>query len=234
MLGCLTGPLVASAVASANPSHWYLFYLFPLGLCSINVIATVCAFRSTVVLKRSHSIEPQGESSREVKSSRNKRAVQEIQQTMKVPSVWLLSMYYFFFLGFAITAGGRCYCRNTWLQANATFRLGGDISYGGAQRESGKGWVCTIRLLWWWLLGTTAACRTHIQVRRTSNDFCLYHRLSRVATVFLVVRNVSIPTGFLRLIKNDRVPNIIADAVVISLIGFFSGPFFATASPDII
>ena len=114
MLGCLVGPLVASAVSFAT--QWNLFYAFPLGLCLINVIITTYVFRNTVALKRS-SMGPTEEiaPAQVTQDSRNKRAVQEIRQTIKVPSVWLLSLFFFFFLGVAITAGGKVHIRSPTL-----------------------------------------------------------------------------------------------------------------------
>lgn len=38
--------------------------------------------------------------------ARNKQAFQEIKQTLRLRSVWLLSLFYFFFLGAAITVSG--------------------------------------------------------------------------------------------------------------------------------
>ena len=97
--GCLVGPLVATAVASANqPSRWNLFYTFPLGLCVLNVLLTVYAFRDSLRMKTK---------AQETSQSRNKDALKEIKETLRIPSVWLLSLFFFFFLGVAITAGGR-------------------------------------------------------------------------------------------------------------------------------
>ena len=107
MAGCLVGPFVATGIASANDvSRWYLFYTFPLGLCAVNVGATAYAFRSTVVVKRKG--QPQDEQGGEAIQvrSRNKDALKEIRETVKIRSVWLLALYFFFFLGVAITAGG--------------------------------------------------------------------------------------------------------------------------------
>jgi fucose permease len=101
MLGCGTGPFIATAVAAANnPSRWNLFYTFPLGLCVINVMITAYAFRHTLKWKRKIA------SNEENPQSRNKGALKEIKETIRIPSMWLLSLFFFFFLGVAITAGG--------------------------------------------------------------------------------------------------------------------------------
>lgn len=107
MLGCLVGPFVATAVASTTPgSRWSFFYLFPLGLCIINLTTVSVAFRESIRLHR-NTIDRDSPSS-SVQPSRGKSAIKELQQTLRIPGVWLLSMYFFFFLGTAITAGGRC------------------------------------------------------------------------------------------------------------------------------
>jgi fucose permease len=104
--GCLVGPFVATAIASANdPSKWNLFYTFPLGMCTINVAITAYAFRHSLTMKRKASSDE--EISREALQSRNKGALKEMSETVRLPAVWLLSLFFFFFLGVAITAGGK-------------------------------------------------------------------------------------------------------------------------------
>ena len=112
MAGCLVGPLVATTVSAADvPSRWNLFYCFPLGLCLVNVVLVAWAFRDSVRLKRDSPIHAVGVTVRpemvgegRKRSSRN--AFAEMKETVKMPSVWLLSLFFFFFLGAAITAGG--------------------------------------------------------------------------------------------------------------------------------
>lgn len=108
MLGCLVGPFVATGVASANEvSRWYLFYTFPIGLNVVNVLATAWAFRSTLNIKRKQVARDEQRGAPTEIKSRNKDAIREIQSTLKIRSVWLLALYFFFFLGVAITAGGK-------------------------------------------------------------------------------------------------------------------------------
>ena len=103
MAGCLVGPLVATAVASANrQSQWNLFYIFPLGLGAVNLVLVLIAFRD----RMSTTPVPATQLTDSVDSKR-RRAVREIKDTLRVPAVWLTSLYFFFFLGAAITAGGR-------------------------------------------------------------------------------------------------------------------------------
>ncbi|KGO72757.1 Major facilitator superfamily domain, general substrate transporter [Penicillium italicum] len=100
MAGCLVGPFVATGVASANvDSKWYLFYLFPLGVGVMNLVFVGVSFRDrmatpTVLMGQ-----------RGARSASNS-ALKEIRDTLSTPGVWLLSLFFFFFLGASITAGG--------------------------------------------------------------------------------------------------------------------------------
>lgn len=106
MAGCLTGPLVATAVASAGEtSRWYLFYLFPLGLGVINLVWVLAAYRDSLLLKRKGAAAPGGEGA-QGGESRNKGALRLIRETLGSRSVWLISLYFFFFIGAALTASG--------------------------------------------------------------------------------------------------------------------------------
>lgn len=105
MGGCLAGPFVATAVATAgNKSQWGLFYSAPLGVGVVNLLLVCLAFRERITFKRP---DPATELSAPG-TSRQRDARVEMQKTLASPSVWLLSLYFFFFLGVAITAGGMC------------------------------------------------------------------------------------------------------------------------------
>ena len=164
MLGCLIGPLAASAVASG--SRWNLFYAFPLGLCFINVIVTTYAFWNTVALKRSSTGTPEDvPPAQSTQVSRNKRAVQELRQTIRVPSVWLLSLFFFFFLGVGITAGGKHYHSSPTLILTVQ-RLGSHIPGRSPQRKSPSHGLRSVRLLRRMLLGQAPSRRAYTQVWR--------------------------------------------------------------------
>ncbi|KAH6605541.1 MSF permease [Trichoderma cornu-damae] len=115
MAGCLVGPFASTAVASAGEvSRWYLFYTLPLGLGVINLALTCVAFRDTLGLRREPvASESQGRTiggeavdrSNDV-VSRNKDATQLIRKTAGTLSVWLLSLFFFFYLGSVLTASG--------------------------------------------------------------------------------------------------------------------------------
>lgn len=77
--------------------RWNLFYAAPLGLGVINLVLVIGAFHDSLRLTQQFGQSPP--------ESRQK-GLQEMKQTLCTPSVWLLSLYFFFFLGAAITAGG--------------------------------------------------------------------------------------------------------------------------------
>lgn len=125
MAGCLVGPLVATAVAAATAApaedsmvkgRWSLFYFFPLALCVGNAALITWAFWGEVGIKRSPSVGEgvmeegvvAGEEGigRKRAGGTRRAALQEMRNTLRLPSVWLLSLFFFFFLGAAITAGG--------------------------------------------------------------------------------------------------------------------------------
>ncbi|KAL4949893.1 major facilitator superfamily domain-containing protein [Aspergillus filifer] len=101
MAGCLVGPFVATGVASSGlSSNWGLFYTAPLGLGIINLTLVYVAFCEWITLKKSEGEAMQSS------TSRNQEATAEMRKTMSTPGVWLISLFFFFFLGAVITAGG--------------------------------------------------------------------------------------------------------------------------------
>lgn len=109
--GCLVGPFVSTAVASSGQtSRWYLYYTFPLGLGVVNLVLTCIAFRETLGFVRKTTASDNHENAEgdqnAIATSRNKNATQLIKKTIRTPSVWLLSLFFFFYLGSALTASG--------------------------------------------------------------------------------------------------------------------------------
>lgn len=105
MAGCLVGPFVSTAVASADPqTRWNFFYAAPLGLGVINLALVLVAFRDHLAWKKPEQDQTGGQ------SPTGQGAWKEMQSTLRTPGVWLLSLFFFFFLGAVITAGGELYC----------------------------------------------------------------------------------------------------------------------------
>ncbi|KAJ5094662.1 Major facilitator superfamily domain general substrate transporter [Penicillium angulare] len=204
MGGCLVGPFVATAVASANSgtdtdteSKWNLFYCLPLAVGVVNLVAVGVSFHDRVGFvgkgnRRMEDVQTQVEGERG--SSARKNALKEIRDTLSTPGVWLLSLFFFFFLGAAVTAGG-------WMVEYLVNIRNGDVKEMGYVPAGFYGGAFLGRLL---LAEPT-------------------HRLGERRMIFIyAVLCVGLQLVFW------LVPNIITEAVAVSLLGFFSGPFFAT------
>jgi fucose permease len=100
-LGTLVSPFVATAVATKVPEQWPLFYVYLVGIGTINMAIVAIMFRDSLRPHAKPSKSEGGDS-----NSRNKTANRDIIATLKSPPVYLLSMFYFFMLGTGITAGG--------------------------------------------------------------------------------------------------------------------------------
>ena len=119
MAGCLVGPLMATSVSSANtPSMWNFFYIFPLGIGVINLVLVSVSFRDRYALLKKGNSRGSTDIRENESEPTGKAAMREIKATLSTPGVWLLSLFFFFFLGATITAGGifslslRPYCKN--------------------------------------------------------------------------------------------------------------------------
>lgn len=102
-VGCLTGPLVATSIALARPERWVLFYCVPLGMGIINIMIVSWSFRHDISIfkvKTSSCEEPEA-------GGRGRQAWQEMKGTVKEKTVWLLSLFFFFYLGVGFTVGGK-------------------------------------------------------------------------------------------------------------------------------
>ena len=104
--GCLVGPFAATAVASAqSPARWNLFYTVPLGLGTVNVALVLIAFRDRISIRWCQS--SRRDDLAELQSEpENQGALKQITATLQLRSVWILSLFFFFYLGTSITAGG--------------------------------------------------------------------------------------------------------------------------------
>lgn len=104
--GCLIGPFAATAIASAqSPSRWNLFYTVPLGLGAINMMLVVIAFRDCFSIRWRLSSRQASHTAAETELE-SQGALKQIAATLQLRSVWILSIFFFFYLGASITAGG--------------------------------------------------------------------------------------------------------------------------------
>lgn len=219
MAGCLVGPFVATGVASANVvSRWNLFYLFPLGLGVVNMAVVGVSFhdRMSISSKKiraaamSTTHSPSQQSGQE---STGKTAVKEIKATLGTPGVWLLSLFFFFFLGATITAGG-------WMVEYLVNVRNGDVKNMGYVPAGFYGGGFLGRLI--------LAEPTH---RLGERRMVFIYAVLCVGLQLVFWLYVSISMFDESNTHHYRVPNIITEAVAVSLLGFFSGPFFATVDP---
>ncbi|KAK0717604.1 major facilitator superfamily domain-containing protein [Lasiosphaeria miniovina] len=202
MAGCLAGPFASSAIAStapsgsseSAPSRWWLFYTVPLGLGLANMALVFAAFRDSLPFRwgRQTDLSVLREGGHE---TRGPSATALVRRTLSTPSVWLLSLFFFCYLGFGVTAGG-------WVVEYLVDVRNGDLAHVGYVPAGFSGGC---------LLGRVVLPEpTHrYGERRMVFLYCV------CCLVFQLVFWL--------------VPNIIAASVAISLLGFFSGPFFATA-----
>jgi fucose permease len=119
------------ASAGKRPT-WYLFYTFPVAISLVNVAFICWAFRDTLLVKR-RTMPTEGTTPVEQTAtdwppqqqvSRSKDAVALIKSTLRRPSVWLLSLFYFFYIGSQITLNG-------WVVEYLVEERGGELSSMG-------------------------------------------------------------------------------------------------------
>lgn len=97
-LGGFTGPLIASAIASHSNGAWATFYYVPTGIGALNLMLCSFAFGHETCLSRTrHQTSGQRAST---------TVLFELKATLKLKEVWLMSVFFFLYLGAAITAGG--------------------------------------------------------------------------------------------------------------------------------
>ena len=101
--GLLVSPFVATAIASADPPKWMLFYLFPLGLSVLNLTSVVVSFKDSIKVIR---IPSNGEAEEET-TGRNRNAIMEVRQVLKLRDLWKISLFYFLYLGASFASGGK-------------------------------------------------------------------------------------------------------------------------------
>ncbi|KAF2725412.1 MFS general substrate transporter [Polychaeton citri CBS 116435] len=195
-VGGLVGPLVAAAIASTSGGRWELFYYLPIGIGVINIALCVYAFRHDTPFYKQGVSQRAGTQSRttSVNVKKSRMALVELKATLKQRSVWLLSLFYFLYLGAAITAGG-------WVVEYLHVVRKGDLSEVGYISSAYYGGIALGRFL-------LAEPTFRFGEKRM---LLLYGIMAFVLEIVFW-----------------RVPNIVVDAVMVSFLGFWLGPAFAT------
>ncbi|KAI7494715.1 MFS general substrate transporter [Hortaea werneckii] len=105
-IGGLVGPLMAAAIASNLEGQWAAFYYVPLGIGAVNLALCFFAFRDEVRIpsRSAAGLGPEAQQASEQRHSTT--ALVELRATLKLRPVWLLSVFFFLYLGAAITIGG--------------------------------------------------------------------------------------------------------------------------------
>ncbi|RYP52860.1 hypothetical protein DL768_002109 [Monosporascus sp. mg162] len=130
-LGCFVGPMIATAIANSPNSMgiagWKRVYIVLVAISLVNQVGVAVAFKDSL-----RSKPRVGENSRTQK--RNRAAFRETAGVLQPKTLWTISMFYFFYLGAVMTAGG-------WVVEFLTTVRGGNLAnmgyvptgyYGGA------------------------------------------------------------------------------------------------------
>lgn len=124
-LGCLVGPLVATAIASNTTgaglggkadikkgSHgWKKAYYVLIGIGVVNIVGVSVSFADSLwTWKDKRTSDEEGadaEGAHEEAKQKNRMAMKEMGELLKLKDVWIISLFYFMELGAAMTAGGK-------------------------------------------------------------------------------------------------------------------------------
>jgi fucose permease len=139
--GCFVAPFVATAIASRQ-DKWMLFYLFPMGLSAMNLGFVLFAFYDQLGVIRSPGGDGE-EGVGEQQLSRNKMAMEEIKQMLKLRELWNISLFFFLYLGTGITAGGKMsYLSSKVIKARCIFLTSGYRLGSSIPRQCSSGKPC--------------------------------------------------------------------------------------------
>ena len=214
-LGLLVAPFVATAVASkSSSSGWALFYLFPLGLSMINLASVVFSFWDSLNMIRR---DLQTENATVEEGGRNKSALKEVKQLLGIRDIWIISLFFFFYLGVGTTSGGMFPLSPSFIlviMSTNNARIGWVVEYLVRVRH---GNLANIGYVPAGSYGGLFLGR--LLLAEPTHRFGERLMLSAYAFICLVLQLVF-----------WLVPNLISSIVVFSLMGFFLGPFFAAVS----
>lgn len=119
-LGTLVSPFASNAVASATtPSPWNLFYVVPLAIGLVNLGLSLYAFWDTVRLKKKGAAATMPDTTPPTAADETHTAetphITEpkansvnalLKRALSIPGLWVLSLFFFFYLGAVLTASG--------------------------------------------------------------------------------------------------------------------------------
>ncbi|KAF3357796.1 hypothetical protein VdG1_03133 [Verticillium dahliae VDG1] len=197
MAGCFVPPFKPTAVASAGTtSYWYLYYTFPLALGVGNLALTCYAFRDTIHFRGRPRSGANNTPNAEAGSTSEptKGAAQLVKETLSNKSVWVISAFFFFYIGGVLTAVG-------WIVEFLVEVRDGNLAHMGYVPAGFSGGGLLGRIL-------LAEPTFRLGERRMVFIYCV------LALGFQLVFWL--------------VPHIVAASVAVSLVGFFTGPLFAT------
>ena len=124
-LGCLVGPLVATAIASnasgaglggkadtgKGSDGWKKAYYVLVGIGVLNMVGVAISFADSLwTWKDKRTSDEEGaniEGVDQQAKQKNRMAMKEMGELLKLKDVWIISLFYFMELGAAITAGGK-------------------------------------------------------------------------------------------------------------------------------
>ncbi|OBW68844.1 MAG: Uncharacterized protein AUREO_010960 [Aureobasidium pullulans] len=206
MAGCLVGPSAASPIASSKgstspASPWYLFYTIPLGLGVVNVVLCLLAFSNTLRLKPKIA-EPEAQNEDTVgRQSDTNEHISDEKTAVELIKKTLGQKSFWNLSIFYFFYLGATVTASGWVVEYLVSVRDGDILAMGYVPAGFSGGALLGRLL---LPEPTRRFGERLMV----SIYCII--CIGLQVIFWLV------------------PNTIAAAVAISLVGFFSGPLFAT------
>ncbi|KAL1852455.1 hypothetical protein VTK73DRAFT_9216 [Phialemonium thermophilum] len=176
-VGALVSPLAATALATKTP-YWHYYYLVLLGAAVANLALLTWSFRQTLF-------------SADAGTSRGSPG-RRLQDALSQKTVWVLSLFFFLYVGAEVTAGG-------WV-----------VEFLISVRKGSPSRVGYVASGFWGGLALGRLVLADIT-----------HRLGdkRMISIYIVV-------GLGMQLLFWFVPNVVANAVAVSLLGFIIAPFF--------
>lgn len=114
-LGLLIAPLIATATASHDPRRWSFYYLLPMGVGVVNIVLLLASFYSLPFFRITADPEAAvpvaaaaaaAHSAERPQTGKFRAAIDEMKETVRVKEVWLISLFFFFYLGAGLTISG--------------------------------------------------------------------------------------------------------------------------------